>query len=491
MASRSWSLLFIIVGLAGALSLRAESPAQRIITETPITFPHGTKMETVTVSPDGKHLAFVQVIDGQDCVNIDGLTGKGYASLRAPIEITQPGKSAICSGIFFSPDSKHYAYMARQDAHWSMVIDGQDGAAYDELDIPIFSPNGAHIAYKARKGEQWCVVVDGKEGKLYQAIGADEGFPGVRTDGAYLIFSADGAHCSYIACITAESIEENGVYCVVQDGVEGAAYDHIADLIYTPDGKHLAYVAEKNREMFAVRDGQQEASYARVDCPAFAPDGAKLAYIASTGRQQYFVVVNGQQGKAYEGVQAVSFSPDGKHYYFVAQSDDRQCMVSDGREEPQYTRVSAPIFSADGKHVAHVAVEGTQWYVVKDGAPGPAFNAVGPPIFAPDGAHIAYAARKGPQTTAVLDGETGAGVNGMITGVQFTPDGKHLLYEAHDTSGVLLPVTIALDNHPGHRYDRLFPLADDAQHLFFDSANHFHYFAEKDQVIYRVDERIE
>lgn len=490
MARQCPAFILIAMSLVCALSAWGENVPHRVVTETPVTFPENINLDTVTVSPDGRHLAFVQTVDGKECANIDGVLGKGYTEIRAPWERTLSDNTTSYTGFFYSPDSKHCAYMARQDESWYIVVDGQQGAGYTNLDMPLFSPTGGHVAYKARKNEQWCMVVDGKEGKGYEAIGADEDLLGVRS-GDYLLFNADGTHFAYVAVQKAESLAETGVSCVVWDNTESAAFDHVSDLTFSQDGKHLAYAAEKNRETFIILDRQEVASYAAAGCPVLSAHGERLAYLASMNKQKFFVVIDGLPGKAYESVKPVILSPDGKHYYYVAQDGDRQCLVCDGLEGPLYSQVFPPSFSPDGKHLVNIAVEGNQWCVAKDEAPGPSFDAIWTPVFSADSAHLAYVARVGEQTTVVLDQQPGMGVTGLITDLQFTPDGKHLLYEARDTSGKTLPVTIAMDNRAGHLYEKLLPHADNVPHVFLDGSVAFHYFAEKNHTIYKVEEQID
>ena len=58
----------------------------------------------------------------------------------------------------FSPDGKRVAYAARKGAKWLVVVDGQQGAEYDEIGVGtlVFSPDGV-LEYLAIK-----------EGSLYR-----------------------------------------------------------------------------------------------------------------------------------------------------------------------------------------------------------------------------------------------------------------------------------------------------------------------------------
>jgi Tol biopolymer transport system component len=84
----------------------------------------------------------------------DGNAGKAYCDIREPT---------------FSPDSRRFAYVARQDDKWLVVVNGNEQKAYDEIgeESLTFSPDSRRFAYWARSGGKWFVVVDGTEGKSY------------------------------------------------------------------------------------------------------------------------------------------------------------------------------------------------------------------------------------------------------------------------------------------------------------------------------------
>ena len=82
------------------------------------------------------------------------LSGTAWKAIRTPIA-TLPS---------FSPDSRHFVYMAQKDGKWRVVVDGKEGNAYDGVSIPAFSPDSRHLAYAALSQKTWMIVVDGEEG---------------------------------------------------------------------------------------------------------------------------------------------------------------------------------------------------------------------------------------------------------------------------------------------------------------------------------------
>ena len=51
-----------------------------------------------------------------------------------------------------------------------IVVDGEEGSAYDFVGFPVFSPDSQHIAYYVILGNRRFVVVDDDEGKEYVYI---------------------------------------------------------------------------------------------------------------------------------------------------------------------------------------------------------------------------------------------------------------------------------------------------------------------------------
>jgi hypothetical protein len=141
---------------------------------------------------------------------------------------------------------------------------------------------------------------------------------------------------------------------VVVDGHAGAEYDLLGDgtPIFSPDGKHVAYVAWRGAKELVVVDGQPGAECERVGGLIFSLDGKRVAYGAKKAGK-CFVVVDGQPGAECEGVRGL-------------------------------------IFSLDGKRVAYAAAKGwwkRKWFVVVDGQPGPPYDELGEngPTFDSDG----------------------------------------------------------------------------------------------------------
>ncbi|HLA36860.1 MAG TPA: hypothetical protein VJZ02_00155, partial [Candidatus Brocadiales bacterium] len=91
--------------------------------------------------------------------------------------------SWIKNTLTVSPDGKRVAYWAQVGNKRFVVVDGKEEKQYDDIvaGTLIFSPDSKRVAYGAIVGNKWFAVVDGKEEKQYDGIG--RGTP---------IFSPDG-----------------------------------------------------------------------------------------------------------------------------------------------------------------------------------------------------------------------------------------------------------------------------------------------------------
>jgi WD40 repeat protein len=83
-----------------------------------------------------------------------------------------------------------FAYAARSDKQWCIVVNRTEGPAFDKVVEPVFSPDGKHVAYRARKdGKRFVVVVD-TESKTVSTHPPHEQVSGVR-------FTPDGNSVAY------------------------------------------------------------------------------------------------------------------------------------------------------------------------------------------------------------------------------------------------------------------------------------------------------
>lgn len=328
------------------------------------------------------------------------------------------------------------------------------------------SGDDLHIAWpQLTQNGTLVVVIDGQAG------------PEDYDDVGLIVFSPDGKRIAYPA-------KRGSKWVMVVDGQAGPEYDDIrlGYTVFSPDSKRLVYGAMQGDKWFVVLDGEPgpESGYDNVGYFIFSPDSSRLVYAVGKGNRQY-MVVDGRDGEVYERVGEPVFSPDGKHLAYLAAikytefDKERQFVVLDGRESKRYDGVNRPIFSEDGRHIAYSIMKGPKHIVIVDGKEGPEYEGINmySVVLSPDGESFAYAANKGGKWFVVWNGREGPEYDGIALGSPvFSPDGEDLLYAATKDGKWFL----VLDGEPiEYDYD---DIGD--TFLFSPDGRHFVYAALKD-----------
>jgi WD40 repeat protein len=349
----------------------------------------------IRASRDARSLAFAQGMGATSFVVSGRHQGKVYAAIAE-------------DSVVISPDGEHVAYTAKGKAGgWLNVIDDNEGEVYSAVGEVVFSPDGRHNAYMAERNGRHFIVND------------DKAMPG-QYDGIIAgtpVFSTDGTHMAYAARL-------NDKQFVVADGKKGSDYDNVVSLLFSPDGRRLAYLAAKGtrerHEQFLVVDGREGKKYENVGSLRFSPDSRHLAYIVTAGEQQ-FVVADGVERQRYFGVTNLTYSPDNRRLAYVAVSqrgglpavivdtEGQAVPAAGGASVIQSVRAVANdslTFSPDGTRLAYIGgVEGA-WFVVVDGAvSGKAYDGIWDLGFSPGSRHVAWTARIGRDGIPVVDGQ--------------------------------------------------------------------------------------
>lgn len=366
--------------------------------------PEYDKVLGITFSTDGKHVAYGVtdkierdfwrvVVDGKEIPNFfDAISSKSPA---------------------FTPDGNHVVCVARKDRKAVVIIDGKDEPLYDRIGhgIPFFSSDGKHMAYTAvNSGEPERVILDGKPGPDFAYIPV-----------LSLLFSPDGQRFAY----GGQEISQK--WRVVTDGQPGPAYDQVDNIVFSKDGRHVAYKAKTGERWMLVIDGKPQLEFEELaeGFPVFSPDGRRLAHgYKENGKWKVRLDVlegDGRSGivggKYNKGVGLITFSPDGERLAFGSRNGDKRSMIVDGQSGPEFDDITDIVFSPDGKRVAYVAAKlfksdaakKDAWFVVVDGQAQPEYDNLmrGSLVFSADSRHLAYAVSKGDTRQVVVDGQVG------------------------------------------------------------------------------------
>lgn len=404
-----------------------------------------------------------------------------------------PYVNAVARGMpVVSPDRGHWAAIVQKDGKSRVMLNGAMGRGYDRVASLGFSPDSMKVAYIAAEGDAFFVCVNQDRHPSFSLIDPEQG----------LVFSSDSNYLAYAART------DRNAWCVVRNGVPGAAWEEIRYLTFSPDGKRLAYAARRNDQWHVVEGENASPGYRTVYRVVFSPDSKSMAYIARSkegafavingekqmvfdsvagellfssdsrrlaysvtektrlGENRMRMVVDGKPGNPFDAIGAYLFSMDGKRYAYVAQKDDGQMIVQGDVEHDLYDAIGIPMFDRGGRHLAYQAQKGSKWHIVKDRQAGPAFDMVTHPVFSFGGDRMAYLATKETSYVVVADGRV-LGEYQWAGDLVFSPDDKHLAYGAA-RAGESVPMEpfLAIDGREGK--ERFFGFLNNCPLVFMD-----------------------
>ena len=274
-------------------------------------------VEALRFSADSKHVAYLAMNTAKDVTGqmvVDGAPSRSYPALILNFdELRRANLGRFTLGLWIFPVLQPYltgasAPLFRSDGkvvYAARTETGQEGiwvAGSEEplfqtsslLTGPVQSEVGDHIGWVEKDGraDRWVGFVDG------EPRGAVPGDPKRRDHVEQLTLSRDGSRLAFVHVVGGIAPNQLDVHAprrVVTTGLEDRPYDAlgVADLRFSEDGKHLAYVVR----------------------------GAKGVAVGPL-RNAGFVVLDGVAGRAYSWVMPGSLrfvGQDGVSYVAVLQ----------------------------------------------------------------------------------------------------------------------------------------------------------------------------
>lgn len=248
-----------------------------------------------------------------------------------------------------------------------------------------------------------------------------------------IIFSPDGRHMAYAA-------REAGAWFVVRDGTRGPRTDGIGEMTFSPDGRRLAYAGMRDGAWHVVVDDRFGAPVDSLFAGSlgFDPTSTRLAYVALVGGSAV-AVVDGQPGPAHDGIARLRFSPDGKHVGYVARDGGSVRMSVDAVLGPEHEAIPEFAFGPSGDEPAYVARDaGVTWVVRGDARYGPYLEARDLGFRLPEG-DLGFVIREEAGERVVLEGNPGPLFVSVDPPV-FGPSRDAWGYVAHDAAGATVVV---------------------------------------------------
>lgn len=447
----------------------------------------GFQPESLTYAPDGR-LSYMGVRGKKSYVVVDGQEYKygriSTGGIRFSMDGTRFGFVGKRSGTYFavidgqefgpyehisrqpikfSQDNKHYGFIAKLGKTFHAIIDGEPGPGYEAIVTVRFSPKGTHTSYIAKNGEAWIPVLDGMELGRFQEVREPQ-----------FTFAANGTRPGLI-------VRKGKSWHVLLDGKLGPAYNDARNLSISQDGASTAYLAQREgtKHPFLVLNGKElTGNFSKL---TFSPEGGSTAVVRG-GKGKQSVLVNGKEGGVYDAILAPGavFSKDGKHFLYAAAKQGKIVVVVDGEERDtleKFGKVKPKFLASTGKYFYSI-VENEKEVLVYNGTRSQPYEHFTRPALGANG-RMACAARiqKG-HWVAYIDGkEFGpAGERTKATSPTYLTVRK----PTFDTSGERLAYCIwtaskkghvVVDGQQGQPYDDIMSktlgFSPDGKHVFY------------------------
>jgi len=263
---------------------------------------------------DGKHYAFLFLNNGQMSLAVDGKVSVAFAKPKVEISMMPFPASTmfLLSPVRYLSDGGIVALA--QDANgWTVFKNGKALGSYRQnvwgggnfntmisfggfeeaasiqgqsLVVADDAPVAAWWERPAGKDGRWHVVVDGKPADAFSApLFWSAEPPALSRDGKRLGYS--------VIPVPAKDDNANAAYVVI-DGTKRGPYHHVWGIRFTQDSQHFAYAAASGPEGNAwsyYLDGKPFGTkYSSVYRPVFSSNGRHVAWQAERGNKQVLSV---------------------------------------------------------------------------------------------------------------------------------------------------------------------------------------------------------
>jgi WD40 repeat protein len=429
---------------------------------------------SIVFSPDGNRYAYCAQSGNQYVVMVDG---------KELVRSSESSSGSFPSGsckLGFTSNSKHVFYISevvissqRGKNFKRFWFDGKPSPTGSAASGVAFSPDGDHYAYiltisDLSHPDRYELIVDGKiapyvagnlqwtndSKHLYTQrslpnSGATEllydGKPIARAFNFKIYIAPVGD--MVVMAVTGGTNGHPVSFLVVNGkkvpGSETVERGMIENVIISPDGKHYAALCyDISNHRYVIADGKRGEEYTAINNLAFTGDSSAAVYQAIANNKMFVVVGDHEFGGA--GVGALVgpvIAPAGDHVAASMTVNGRASLLLDGKPVPVEGRSFGSMnFSPDGKHLAFVDYDGsTGGHLMIDttrvGEAGfnndqidPANSRALPYIFSPDSQHVAYLAQTGGAHGVAVDGTFIATPGTGNTYLRFSPDSKHLFW---------------------------------------------------------------
>lgn len=279
-------------------------------------------------------------------------------------------------------------------------------------------------------------------------------------------------------------------YAII-DGKKGKPYDSVMNIVFSPDGKRVAYLAKLARLWKVIVNGQVQTVGLKkfvVKHILFSPDGKKLLFIGKSGRKM-ILVVNGIVGQAFDEINenSITFSKDGKCVAYSVQKGNQQAVIFNGKVGEWHQQVGFPVLSNSGKRLGYWATDNGNTYAVIDNKKEESYNQVYTIAFSNGDKTVAYYAKKDGKYYVVINGVKSQAYE-HVHSLIFSPNGERLVYaiETYEKNEEGFNHAVIVDDKKMKTYETVvegsFLFSLDSKHFAYEVEWHDEFFVINDGV---------
>lgn len=320
----------------------------------------------------------------------------------------------------FSPYWVAYVNAPAKDATDKSVfveVNGQRLGPYTVVSEKMaFSGDGKHMAFAAQKNGKWVIVVDGvekftRDGLLFPWSSWSPRLEGnsfvPQSRAAELLFSPDGKSIAYPAQ-TADS-----KYAVFVDDTPGPHYQNIGTSLGFVDDRIKYYAFPEQKKIVEVHGDKVFGPYDESYLAKVSPDGKHYVLWAKRGDKPV-IVVDDKESELPGDITNYAIGDNGFLAYAYKSSGKYRVRIGTNDLPDSYDEVAQMTLSPDNKKVAFWARVGDKWTVTAGDKVLPGFDgyfyylsggAKYAVMWSADSQHVAYYVRNGGNAALVLDGQ--------------------------------------------------------------------------------------
>ncbi len=248
----------------------------------------------------------------------------------------------------FSHDERHWAYRTTDGLNERLMTDRSDSAVFlykwptpsatSTYDATIwrYTPDVTvnHKLFEGRDYDYGFAHVAEVEKTAYSSLAADTlryyvNFNG-HNQGLHrwvneILIDSTGQHIAYFACdpkVTKKGQDERRGVVVYDGKIAGGPYPGVTALYMSPSGEHIAYSLDLASAKFYL-DKKVLARTSTVVDAVWSPDEKHLAFIAAGEHGKFFVAADGKRSPLFERIGRIGWSADGKMIEFVGVINSR------------------------------------------------------------------------------------------------------------------------------------------------------------------------